>query len=189
MWGDVMQFKKMLMENQGDTVKTCAYVALLLVAVLLCVQAYALYSERSVLATQVTSLRQQLAQVQQFALAHKDYDAYSEKQRREIATLERELAKRSSSAESLKLVQRLAAEQGVRIISVQTQGDSLPGAGEVKSNGVAKGGATLRITASGSFLDSLRWLRKLEREGIALESIIVKQEKLQEVQMEMMIKL
>lgn len=170
-----------------EKIKIASYIFLLALALGLFYYAQTLLQEREALREQQSSLQQELAQVQQFALAHKDYDAYSEKQRREIATLEREFAKRSSSADCLKVVQRLAAAQGVRMLSVQTQG--IADVSEAKNNGAAKGGATLRITAAGNFFDILRWLRKLEREGVCISNLIMKQEKIQGLNVEVLIKL
>lgn len=155
------------------------YVIVLLLAVAGCFKAQQLWQEREELCGAREALQQELSSAQRFALEHKDYTGYHKRLEKQKETLERELAKRSSSAGCLKLVQRLAAEQGVQLLSVQAQE-------------AAQGGVTqLRLTSAGDFFSSLRWLRRLEREGLAITSFSVQRSETaaQNLQIELLIKL
>lgn len=167
-----------------EKVKSVGYVVMLLAAVLLMSQSYYLWQERELLMEQRGSLQQELSATKQFAAAHKDYEAYVKNLQAQKTKLERELFKRSSSVGCLKLVQRLAAEQGVRLRNVQNL-QAEAGAGEKKSV------TQLKIVADSDYFSAVRWLRKLEREGVIISELRVQKEKLstQTLQLEMLAKL
>ena len=167
-----------------EKVKHGLYLALVVVSLVIIQQSGALWQERELLMEQRGSLQQTLSATKQFAAAHKDYEAYAKSLQAQKTKLERELSKRGSSAECLKLVQRLAAEQGVRVRSVQnlrTETD----AGEKRSV------TQLRLLADSDYFSALRWLRKLEREGVSISELRVQKEKMstQTLQLELLIKL
>ena len=54
----------------------------------------------------------------------------------------------------MRLVQRLAAEQGVQVQMVQGEGKQ-----------------SLQLAAEGDFFAALRWLRRLEREGVCISEL------------------
>ena len=54
----------------------------------------------------------------------------------------------------MRLVQRLAAEQGVQLQMVQGEGKQ-----------------SLQLAAEGDFFAALRWLRRLEREGVCISEL------------------
>ena len=139
-------------------VKAIGYGCMLALAVMLLVQAWSLLGEREALATQEQGLRQELAQAKQFALAHKDYEVYKKRLEAQVSKLERAGSRRSSVTACMRLVHRLAAEQGVQLQLVQ---------GEVKQS--------LQLTAEGDFFAALRWLRRLEREGVCISELQVYQ--------------
>lgn len=167
-----------------EEVKSVGYVVMLIAAVLLMSKSCALWQERELLMEQRGSLQQELSVTKQFAAAHKDYEAYVKNLQAQKTKLERELFKRSSSAGCLKLVQRLAAEQGVRLRNVQNL-QAEAGAGEKKSV------TQLKIVADSDYFSALRWLRKLEREGVVISELRVQKEQLstQTLQVEMLVKL
>ena len=97
-------------------------------------------------------MRQELAQAKQFALAHKDYEVYKKRLKAQVSKLEKAGSRRSSVTACMRLVQRLAAEQGVQLV----QGE---------------GKQSLQLTAEGDFFAALRWLRRLEREGVCISEL------------------
>lgn len=133
-------------------VKTIGYGCMLALAALLLVQAWSLLGEREALATQEQGLRQELAQAKKFALAHKDYEVYKKRLEAQVSKLEQAGSRRSSVTACMRLVQRLAAEQGVQLV----QGE---------------GKQSLQLTAEGDFFAALRWLRRLEREGVCISEL------------------
>lgn len=133
-------------------VKTIGYGCMLALAAVLLVQAWSLLGEREALAAQEQGLRQELAQAKQFALAHKDYEVYKERLKAQVSKLEKAGSRRSSVTACMRLVQRLAAEQGVQLV----QGE---------------GKQSLQLTAEGDFFAALRWLRRLEREGVCISEL------------------
>lgn len=167
-----------------EKVKSVGYVVMLLAAVFLMSKSCALWQERELLGGQRQTLQQELSAIKQFAAAHKDYEAYAKGLQAQKSKLARELAKRGSSAECLKLVQRLAAEQGVRLRSVQNLQVE---AGEGEKRSVTQ----LRLIADSDYFSALRWLRKLEREGVIISELRVQKEKLstQTLQLELLVKL
>lgn len=164
--------------------KSIGYVLLLAAGLLLFWQSYGLWQERASLGEQRQALQQDLSVIKQFAAAHKDYDAYERGLQVQRTKLERELSGRSSSAECLKLVQRLAAEQGVRVKSVQNL--------QMETDVGEKRNVTqLKLVAEGDYFSALRWLRKLEREGVTISELRVQKEKLstENLQLELLVKL
>lgn len=139
-------------------VKAIGYGCMLALAAVLLVQAWSLLGEREALATQEQGLRQELAQAKQFALAHKDYEVYKERLKAQVSKLEKAGSRRSSVTACMRLVQRLAAEQGVQLQLVQGEGKQ-----------------SLQLTAEGDFFAALRWLRRLEREGVCISELQVYQ--------------
>ena len=135
-------------------IKAIGYGCMLVLAAVLLVQAWSLFGEREALAAQEQGLRQELAQAKQFALAHKDYEVYKERLKAQVSKLEKAGSRRSSVTVCMRLVQRLAAEQGVQLQLVQ---------GESKQS--------LQLTAEGDFFTALRWLRRLEREGVCISEL------------------
>ena len=103
-------------------VKAIGYGCMLALAALLLVQAWSLLGEREALAAQEQGLRQELAQAKQFALAHKDYEVYKERLNAQVSKLENAGSRRSSVTACMRLVQRLAAEQGVQVQMLQGEG-------------------------------------------------------------------
>ena len=99
-------------------------------------------------------MRQELAQAKQFALAHKDYEGYKERLYAQVSKLENAGSRRSSVTACMRLVQRLAAEQGVQVQMVQGEGKQ-----------------SLQLAAEGDFFAALRWLRRLEREGVCISEL------------------
>lgn len=164
--------------------KSIGYVLLLAAGLLLFWQSYGLWQERALLGEQRQALQQGLSVTKQFAAAHKDYEAYAKGLQAQRTKLEREVGRRGSSAECLKLVQRLAAEQGVRLTSVQNL-RAEAGAGEQKSL------TQLKLVADGEYFTALRWLRKLEREGVSISELRVQKAKMstQTLQLELLVKL
>lgn len=163
-----------------EKVKSVGYVVMLLAAVVLMSQSYYLWQEQELLGEQRQTLQQELSAIKQFAAAHKDYEAYA----KGLQAQKSKLAKRGSSAECLKLVQRLAAEQGVRLRSVQNLQVE---AGEGEKRSVTQ----LRLIADSDYFSALRWLRKLERESVIISELRVQKEKLstQTLQLELLVKL
>lgn len=139
-------------------VKTIGYGCMLVLAAVLLVQAWSLLGEREALAAQEQEMRQELAQAKQFALAHKDYVGYKERLEAQVSKLEKAGSRRSSVTACMRLVQRLAAEQGVQLQLVQGEGKQ-----------------SLQLTAEGDFFAALRWLRRLEREGVCISELQVYQ--------------
>lgn len=135
-------------------VEAIGYGCMLVLAALLLVQAWSLLGESEALAAQEQGLRQELAQAKQFALAHKDYEGYKERLKAQVSKLERAGSRRSSVTACMRLVQRLAAEQGVQLQLVQGEGKQ-----------------SLQLTAEGDFFTALRWLRRLEREGVCISEL------------------
>lgn len=135
-------------------VKAIGYGWMLALAAVLLVQAWSLFGEREELAAQEQGLRQELAQAKQFALAHKDYEVYKKRLKAQVSKLERAGSRRSSVMACMRLVQRLAAEQGVQLQLVQGEGKQ-----------------SLQLTAEGDFFTALRWLRRLEREGVCISEL------------------
>ena len=135
-------------------VKAIGYGCMLALAAVLLVQAWSLLGEREALATQEQGLRQELAQAKQFALAHKDYEVYKKRLEAQVSKLEKSGSRRSSVTACMRLVQRLAAEQGVQLQLVQGEGKQ-----------------SLQLTAEGNFFAALRWLRRLEREGVCISEL------------------
>ena len=135
-------------------VKAIGYSCMLVLAAVLLVQAWSLLGEREALATQEQGLRQELAQAKQFALAHKDYEVYKKRLKAQVSKLEKAGSRRSSVTACMRLVQRLAAEQGVQLQLVQGEGKQ-----------------SLQLTAEGDFFAALRWLRRLEREGVCISEL------------------
>ena len=135
-------------------VKTIGYGCVLALAAVLLVQAWSLLGEREALAAQEQGLRQELAQTKQFALAHKDYEVYKKRLEAQVSKLEKAGSRRSSVTVCMRLVQRLAAEQGVQLQLVQGEGKQ-----------------SLQLTAEGDFFVALRWLRRLEREGVCISEL------------------
>lgn len=164
--------------------KIGAYLLVLVLALVLLQQSYGLWQERELLIEQRGSLQQELSVTKQFAVAHKDYEAYAKRLQAERQKLERELSGRGSATECLKLVQRLAAEQGVQLTSVQNS------QAEVEIGGKSSS-MQLRLAATGDYFAALRWLRKLEREGVIISEMRVQKEKMstQNLQLELLIKL
>lgn len=164
--------------------KSIGYVLLLAAGLLLFWQSYGLWQERASLGEQRQALQQGLSVTKQFAAAHQDYEAYAKGLQAQRTKLERELGRRGSSAECLKLVQRLAAEQGVRLTSVQNL-RAEAGAGEQRSL------TQLKLVADGDYFFALRWLRKLEREGVSISELRVQKAKMstQNLQLELLVKL
>ena len=135
-------------------VKAISYGCMLALAALLLVQAWSLLGEREALATQEQGLRQELAQAKQFALAHKDYEVYKKRLEAQVSKLEQAGSRRSSVTACMRLVQSLAAEQGVQLQLVQGEGKQ-----------------SLQLTAEGDFFAALRWLRRLERDGVCISEL------------------
>lgn len=135
-------------------VKAIGYSCMLVLAAVLLVQAWSLLGEREALAAQEQGLRQELAQAKRFALAHKDYEVYKERLKAQVSKLEKAGSRRSSVTACMRLVQRLAAEQGVQLQLVQGEGKQ-----------------SLQLTAEGDFFAALRWLRGLEREGVCISEL------------------
>lgn len=135
-------------------VKAIGYGCMLVLAAVLLVQAWSLLGEREALAAQEQGLRQELAQAKQFALAHKDYEVYKERLKAQVSKLEKAGSRRSSVMACMRLVQRLAAEQGVQLQLVQGEGKQ-----------------SLQLTAEGDFFAALRWLRRLERDGVCISEL------------------
>lgn len=135
-------------------IKAIGYGCMLALAALLLVQAWSLLGEREALATQEQGLRQELAQAKKFALAHKDYEVYKKRLEEQVSKLEQAGSKRSSVTACMRLVQRLAAEQGVQVQMVQGEGKQ-----------------SLQLAAEGDFFAALRWLRRLEREGVCISEL------------------
>ena len=135
-------------------VKVIGYGCMLAVAAVLLVQAWSLAGEREALAAQERELRQELAQVKQFALAHKDYEGYKERLTAQVSKLEQAGSRHSSVTACMRQVQRLAAEQGVQVQLVQGEGKQ-----------------GLQLAAEGDFFAALRWLRRLEREGVCISEL------------------
>lgn len=135
-------------------VKAISYGCMLVLAAVLLVQAWSLLGEREALAAQEQGLRQELAQAKQFALAHKDYEVYKKRLEAQVSKLEKAGSRRSSVTACMRLVQSLAAEQGVQLQLVQGEGKQ-----------------SLQLTAEGDFFAALRWLRRLEREGVCISEL------------------
>lgn len=135
-------------------IKAIGYGCMLVLAAVLLVQAWSLLGEREALAAQEQGLRQELTQAKQFALAHKDYEVYKERLEAQVSKLEKAGSRRSSVTACMRLVQRLAAEQGVQLQLVQGEGKQ-----------------SLQLTAEGDFFAALRWLRRLEREGVCISEL------------------
>ena len=138
-------------------VKAIGYGCMLALAALLLVQAWSLLGEREALAAQEQEVRQELAQVKQFALAHKDYEVYKERLTAQVSKLENAGSRRSSVTACMRLVQRLAAEQGVQVQMVQMV--------------QVEGKQSLQLAAEGDFFAAPRWLRRLEREGVCISEL------------------
>lgn len=168
----------------NEKVKHGLHLALVILSLVIMQQSYYLWQERELFGEQRQALQQSLSAIKQFAAAHKDYEAYAKDLQAQKSKLARELAKRGSSAECLKLVQRLAAEQGVRLRSVQNLQVE---AGEGEKRSVTQ----LRLAADSDYFSALRWLRKLEREGVIISELRVQKEKLstQTLQLELLVKL
>ena len=135
-------------------VKAIGYGCMLALAAVLLVQAWSLLGEREALAAQEQEMRQELTQAKQFALAHKDYEVYKERLKAQVSKLEKAGSRCSSVTACMRLVQRLAAEQGVQLQLVQGEGKQ-----------------SLQLTAEGDFFAALRWLRRLEREGVCISEL------------------
>lgn len=135
-------------------IKAIGYGCMLALATVLLVQAWSLLGEREALAVQEQEVRQELAQAKQFALAHKDYEVYKKRLEAQVSKLERAGSRRSSVTACMRLVQRLAAEQGVQLQLVQGEGKQ-----------------SLQLKAEGDFFAALRWLRRLEREGVCISEL------------------
>ena len=135
-------------------VRAIGYGCMLVLAAVLLVQAWSLLGEREALAAHEQELRQELAQAKQFALAHKDYEVYKKRLKAQVSKLEKAGSRRSSVTACMRLVQRLAAEQGVQLQLVQGEGKQ-----------------SLQLTAEGDFFTALRWLRRLEREGVCISEL------------------
>lgn len=135
-------------------VKAIGYGCMLVLAAVLLVQAWSLLGEREALAAQEQDVRQELAQAKRFALAHKDYEVYKKRLEAQVSKLEKAGSRRSSVMACMRLVQRLAAEQGVQLRLVQGEGKQ-----------------SLQLTAEGDFFAALRWLRRLEREGVCISEL------------------
>lgn len=135
-------------------VKAIGYGCMLVLATVLLVQAWSFLGEREALVAQEQGLRQELAQAKQFALAHKDYEVYKKRLKAQVSKLEKAGSRRSSVTACMRLVQRLAAEQGVQLQLVQGEGKQ-----------------SLQLTAEGDFFAALRWLRRLEREGVCISEL------------------
>lgn len=135
-------------------IKAIGYGCMLALAAVLLVQAWSLLGEREALAAQEQEMRQELAQSKQFALAHKDYEVYKKRFEAQVSKLEKAGSRRSSVTACMRLVHRLAAEQGVQLQMVQGEGKQ-----------------SLQLTAEGDFFTALRWLRRLEREGVCISEL------------------
>lgn len=135
-------------------IKAIGYGFMLAVAAVLLVQAWSLLGEREALAAQDQEVRQELAQAKQFALAHKDYEVYKKRLNAQVSKLENAGSRRSTVTACMRLVQRLAAEQGVQVQMVQGEGKQ-----------------SLQLAAEGDFFAALRWLRRLEREGVCISEL------------------
>ena len=135
-------------------VKAIGYGCMLVLAAVLLVQAWSLLGEREALAVQEQEVRQELAQAKQFALAHTDYEVYKKRLEAQVSKLERAGSRRSSVTACMRLVQRLAAEQGVQLQMLQGEGKQ-----------------SLQLKAEGDFFAALRWLRRLEREGVCISEL------------------
>lgn len=131
-------------------IKAIGYGCMLALAAVLLVQAWSLLGEREALAAQEQEVRQELAQAKQFALAHKDYEVYKKRLEAQVSKLEKAGGRRSSVTACM----RLAAEQGVQLQLVQGEGKQ-----------------SLQLTAEGDFFAALRWLRRLEREGVCISEL------------------
>lgn len=168
----------------NEKVKHGLHLALVILSLVILQQSYYLWQERELLGEQRQTLQQELSAIKQFAAAHKDYEAYAKGLQAQKSKLARELAKRGSSAECLKLVQRLAAEQGVRLRTVQNL-QVEPGEGEKRRV------TQLRLAADSDYFSALRWLRKLEREGVSITELRVQKEKMstETLQLELLVKL
>ena len=168
----------------NEKVKHGLHLALVILSLVILQQSCALWQERELLMEQRGSLQQELSVTKQFAAAHKDYEAYAKGLQAQKSKLARELAKSGSSAGCLKLVQRLAVEQGVRLRSVQNLQAE---AGEGEKRSVTQ----LRLAAEGDYFSAVRWLRKLEREGVIISELRVQKEKLstENLQLELLVKL
>ena len=164
----------------NEKVKNGLHLALVILSLVIMQQSYYLWQERELLGEQRQTLQQELSAIKQFAAAHKDYEAYA----KGLQAQKSKLAKRGSSAECLKLVQRLAEEQGVRLRTVQNL-QVETGEGEKRSV------TQLRLAADSDYFSALRWLRKLEREGVIISELRVQKEKLstQNLQLELLVKL
>lgn len=151
----------------------------LVMAIAMAVEGAAFWQEREELALQAEALQRELTLTQQFAAAHRDYEGRKQQQEKQLAELERRHKKGVAATECLKLVQRVAAEQGVRVLLVQVQ----------KGDEARQQEQSVLLTAEGDFFAGLRWLRKLEREGLVISRLQVqKKEAAQELRFELGIK-
>ncbi len=111
---------------------------------------------------QTAKQRQELALWQSFAARHGDYEGYIAEQSKELAALQSSIRAAGDMNASQSAVQEAALANGVMLAEMS----AASGAAVKLKDGYQE--RRLRLQAEGDYYALLRWLRQLERQGLAV---------------------
>ena len=121
--------------------------------------AFTLAEQRQQLLQQAEKQEAVLGSVKRFADEHSNYEKYWQEQQKKLHQLERKAQYQNTAYNGVQRLQNLAAKQKIKLLDVQILAD-IPK--KTENNSQLQ---RIKITASGDFFDSLRWLRQVERDA------------------------
>ena len=111
--------------------------------------------------------RQEARRLQDFAARHSDYEARLAEQAGELAALKSRLRTEGDINAVQETAQRLALANGVTLLEVSSSGVENAAGGAKRQQRLY----SLRLQAEGDYHAVLRWLRQLERHGLAADEL------------------
>lgn len=121
--------------------------------------AFNLVEQRQQLLQQADQQKAVLVSVKKFADEHNNYEKYWQEQQKKLHQLERKAQHKNTAYNGVQRLQDLAVKQRVKLMDVQILAELQQKTG---NNSQLQ---RIKITASGDFFDSLRWLRQVERDA------------------------
>lgn len=144
-------------------INTLACVATL-IAIVLLVNAWSLWTERQLAVAKTDKLQVKLTRQMRFANEHSDYETYKTRLLLKQNDLEKKVEQQLSLNIGLQRLQKQAQAQGIQLSKLQIEGKPV-----VLQNGLQM--QTLNVSAVGEFYSLLRWLRQVERDGCKVKEL------------------
>lgn len=121
------------------------------------------WDQRQQALAQEQMLQRQIKLLRAFALRHPDYEDEAQKQEDELEKLRLRKQQMEDRNFLLQQLQELAAGENLALVAV--------GSGENNRKEQSKEVLSVQLEAEGDFYSVLRWLRRLERQGMSVKGL------------------